>query len=95
MDLGETVGKFLIFCNVPQHLGHPIAIERLWENRLGSANKGREIFLGTFEDDPCPTAMTVRVGFGGVFGRTRGEPRVDDRAGSDKRPQRQGFDGLV
>ena len=22
MDLGETVGKILIFCNVPQHYGH-------------------------------------------------------------------------
>ena len=29
MDLGETVGNFLIFCNVPQHPG-----QKMWNNYL-------------------------------------------------------------
>ena len=34
MDLGETVGKFLIFCNVPQQWHHELGILRRFFARV-------------------------------------------------------------
>ena len=47
MDLGETVGKFLIFCNVPQQRGRSAASSiclhklTLTQNRIGGVESAR------------------------------------------------------
>ena len=43
MDLGETVGKILIFCNVPQHSPPPLAATQMG---IGAAATPREGTLG-------------------------------------------------